>query len=115
MEDPLIIKWLRLLVKTIATIAIPIVLLYVGNNIENSLRSKELEAKYVELSVSILTMEPNGDTDNLRSWAIDSINLYAEVKLSEPIKRELKLKALPINRIDRVLPTGQTLPTFLGN
>jgi N-acetyl-anhydromuramyl-L-alanine amidase AmpD len=89
------VELLKLLITVIASIVIPIVLVTVGEGIEGSLKSKELETKYVEISVGILTQSPSPETANLRRWAIDNINRYAEIQLSEQAQEELKSESLP--------------------
>ncbi len=90
---------LKLLTTIVASIAIPVVLLIVGKGIEGSVKNKELETKYVEISVGILTEPPNPETSNLRKWAIENINKYAEIKLPEEAKKELNTESLPSVRI----------------
>ncbi len=89
------VEVMKLLTTIIASVAIPIVLLIVGKGIEGSVKSKELETKYVEISVGILTEPPSPETVNLRKWAIDNINRYAEIKLSEEAQEELNTESLP--------------------
>lgn len=91
------VSWMelmKLLVTAIASIAIPITIFFVGKGIEGSIKKKELETKYVEISVNILIQEPNPETENLRIWAIDNINQYSEIKLSDQAINELKKKPL---------------------
>ena len=85
----------RLFTSIMASIAIPIVIFFVGKNIESTLKAKELEAKYVEIAVGILTQPPSLGTENLRNWAIENINEYAEIKFSEEAVDELKNESLP--------------------
>lgn len=86
---------LKLLTTIIASVAIPIVLLIVGKGIEGSIKTKELETKYVEISVGILTEPPSPETQNLRKWAIANINKYAEIPLPKEAQKELKTESLP--------------------
>ena len=55
---------------------------------------RELAARYIELSVKILSSEPeetskNEGEDPLRRWAVDLINEYSDVKMSEAAQDRL--------------------------
>ncbi|WHI52998.1 N-acetylmuramoyl-L-alanine amidase [Microbulbifer sp. MLAF003] len=107
-----IVEVLKLFTTIIASVAIPIVLLIVGKGIEGSVKSKELETKYVEISVGILTEPPRPETVNLRKWAIDNINRYAEIKLSEEAQEELNTESLPSVKIGTSSPSRNfTVPS----
>ena len=95
---------LKLVTTIVASVAIPVVLFIVGKGIEGSVKSKELEAKYVEISVGILTEEPSPEMKNLRKWAIANINTYAEIKLPEEAQTELNTESLPVRSISSRLP-----------
>lgn len=96
---PAWLEFMRLLTTVLASIAIPLVVFFVGENIKGSVKNKELEAKYVEISVEILKEAPRQETESLRSWAIENINKYAEIKLSEEAKKELTEEALPASSV----------------
>lgn len=86
----------KVLITALASVAIPGVLFVAGKSIEESLKSRELAVKYVEISVGILTGPPTPQTKNLRDWAIANINKHAEIKLGLESIRELETEALPV-------------------
>jgi hypothetical protein len=89
----------KVLITAFASIIIPAVIFFAGKSIEESARSRELALKYVEISVGILTEPPIDETKNLRSWAINNINKYAEIKLEPEAIKELKTEALPASSL----------------
>jgi hypothetical protein len=72
--------------KIVAAIALPIVLLYLGNGFTASLKDKDINQKYVEIAVNILGNEPTDETKELRSWAVEVINRYAEIKIDAKLE-----------------------------
>ena len=72
--------------KSVATIlsavAIPVVLLVIGNVFTSALKEREVQGKFVEIAVAILKEPPQPETRPLRSWATDVINKYSGVPLS---------------------------------
>jgi len=55
----------------------------------------DLDAKMIELSVSILRTAPAEGTEPLRAWAIDVIEKRGQFKFSQPQQAVLLKKALP--------------------
>ena len=95
-HDELPVQWkkLNIAISLIGVVVIPLVILYVSNSIQESIKNKELSAKYVEIAVGILKETPTEETKKLREWAISTINEYAAVELDEEISFELKNRAL---------------------
>lgn len=75
--------------KIIGAIALPIVILFVGGWIDNAIKSREINTKYVELAINILKEQPQKENTNLRQWAFIVMNRYSEIKLSEDIGNAL--------------------------
>ena len=50
---------------------------------------REIQARYVELAIGILSQEPTKQTENIRRWAIQVINFYSDVKIGNETKDEL--------------------------
>jgi len=48
----------------------------------------------IELSIDILTIKPSKEADPLREWAIDILDRYSEVPISEEAKNELKKRSI---------------------
>lgn len=76
-------------------IAIPVILIILGLSLNNSYKQKDLSQKYIEIAVGILSSKPTPDTLPLRTWAINTINHYAETKMTSEVKGCLKEKPLP--------------------
>jgi hypothetical protein len=88
-------------------IVIPVILIILGLCFNNSYKEKELREKYIEIAVGILSNKPTPDALPIRNWAINTINHYAETKMTSEAKVFLKEKPLPkfqytdnINNID---------------
>lgn len=92
-----ILEQIEIWASILSKIAIPIVLLILGFWLNNSYKEKELRQKYIEIAEGILNNKPAPETLSLREWAINTINLYAEKKLSSEAKAVLKVN--PLNRI----------------
>ncbi|MEZ5810629.1 MAG: peptidoglycan recognition family protein [Rhizobiaceae bacterium] len=89
------------LVKILSTIAIPVVLLVVGNWYSASQKDKDLGQKYVEIAIRILSEEPTDDNQQLRKWAVETVNRYAEIKIDDDLKSILVEKeAIPVDIVD---------------
>jgi hypothetical protein len=55
----------------------------------------EIDAKMLEIGISILRSQPAQETQALRSWAIDLINKHGDVPLGADAQRELRRSPLP--------------------
>lgn len=75
--------------KAIATILMPFVIALVGHLYTSSLKEREINLQFVELSIGILSEEPTPENKNLRGWAIDVINEHSDVKLKPEVTRVL--------------------------
>lgn len=81
----------------ISSIAIPLVGYYFTS--QQSLRSlnaslvekdKDSAQKYIELGIRILSEKPLSDDDPIRKWAIEIVNRYSDVKLSDAAQNALE-------------------------
>lgn len=77
-----------------ASVLVPLVVLFVGNNFTKSMKEAENRLKYVELAVSILRSEPKEENASLRSWAVDVLQQQAIVPLSAEAQTQLKSQKL---------------------
>jgi hypothetical protein len=75
-------------------VAIPLVLLILGLCLNSSYKEKELRQKYVEIAVGILGSQPTPETLPLRTWAIRTVNNFAELKMSPQVRGILKERPL---------------------
>lgn len=57
-------------------------------------KEKEIQLKYISLSIQILSSPPSQSNSSVRKWAVDIINKYSEVKMDEKVELELIMKQL---------------------
>ncbi|MDX1937120.1 MAG: hypothetical protein SFU21_08375, partial [Flavihumibacter sp.] len=75
---------------------VPIILLLFTNKYTSSLKEREIQAKFVELSVDILKESPMDTTKkNIRKWATKVISKYSGVELDASTTEDL-IKNIPI-------------------
>ena len=86
---------LRVSATVISAVLIPVVVAIIGYYVNTAIKGDELSLKYVELAVRVLQDAPRDETENLRNWAIDVINNYSDVRLSEDAKLELRRGPIP--------------------
>ena len=75
---------------------IPFVLGFCGMKIDQTLKEREIGAKYIEIATGILRDKPSEDTLALRTWAIDVVQKYSPVPLTREAVEELRQTALPV-------------------
>lgn len=87
-------------ITALATVCVPILIAIYGNEINTSIKNRELQQqkeqyksqlsqKYIEIAVSILNSNPLPKTKPLRVWAIDTLNKYSAIKLTDVQKKVL--------------------------
>ena len=86
---------IRVLGNLAATILIPLVIALVANWYTSAIKDRELSAKYITLAIGILREEPKKGSEEIRKWAIDTVNMYSKVKISKTLKEKLLIE--PIN------------------
>ena len=82
------------LAKTLAAIAVPIVIAVVGNEYNATIKDSENRVRYVELAVATLRAEPSPESKALREWAIELLDSQAPVKLTKAAREELSTRRL---------------------
>ena len=99
------------LAKIMGLIAIPVLLAWLANGLQQQLASENLSRDYVQMAVGILKEEKRNGDDDLRRWAIDLLNTNSpNVKFNASV-------ALQLQRGDVVLPVSSynyTSPTTSG-
>ena len=80
----------KILSNSLGFIIIPIVIVIVGNKYSNAIKEREIQGKFVELSVQILQEQPVEERSNIRDWAIKVINKYSGVTLDSLTMNEIK-------------------------
>lgn len=94
---------------------------YIGNRYTNAIKEKEIQGGYIEIAVSILREQPTKENYNIRNWAIETINLYSEVKLNDSVQEDLKTnttfpqKPEPVIIANKSMPKGDLLVELLKN
>ena len=73
----------------IATVVIPLVLAFIGNQYTSAIKNREVEAKFVALAVDILKQEPSEENRNVREWATKILDKYSGVELSDQARIDL--------------------------
>ena len=73
----------------VATVVIPLAIALSGNWYGQLQKDKEVQLKYIELSVNILSDPPSESNQAVRGWAIDTINKYSEVKIDSETRGQL--------------------------
>jgi hypothetical protein len=53
------------------------------------MKDREIQTRYVEVAISILREAPKPETQNLREWAIATVNTYAKIPLAGEARKEL--------------------------
>ena len=94
------IKWekLEILSRLFASILIPLIVTIVGGNISNSIKESEVRLKYIQVSLEILKEPPKPETENLRKWAIETLNQFSEVPIDDEAKEDLEKESIAIIR-----------------
>ena len=77
--------------RTLSIAAIPVLLAVVGWLVQRQIQKQSVGKDYVQLAVSILR-EPDSSKVNpeLRGWAVDLLNAYSVVRLSDAVSTVLK-------------------------
>ncbi len=94
-------------IQIIGIILIGPCLVLAGNIYSSSIKEKEIQTKYVELALSILTTSSSKPNEELESWALDTINVNSEVKLSREAAGDIKKYLLLPEDIDIELRTNE--------
>jgi hypothetical protein len=85
-------------------ITIPLVILILGICLINSYSKREASQKYIEIAVGILNDKPTPETLPLRDWAIRTLNLYSDKKLSSKAREALMTYPIHNSRPMEVKP-----------
>ncbi len=102
----------RAISTIIATVVIPLAIAFGSNWYGQLQKDKELQLKYIEISVQILSAPPKAN-EAVRMWAITTINKYSEVKIDEKAERELMRNQLRLI-IDKYNETASGVVQSIG-
>jgi hypothetical protein len=87
--------WSQFGINVVALIVIAVA----GMVVDSTLKSREVNVKYVGMAVDILRAKPDPSQKNLRSWAINVINAYSKIPLPLEAQEELKTNSLPAGKL----------------
>ena len=85
---------LKILSVVLVTVIIPLAIALTGNWYATALKDKEIQTKYVELAISILSQQPTDDNKSVREWAVQIINYYSAVPIDKQTKGEFLTEKL---------------------
>jgi hypothetical protein len=80
---------LRAISGLLASVVIPIVVVFASSEYTSAVSEREMKTRYVELAVGILSSEPDEYSTGIRKWATDIVNSYSEVSIPAQAKDEL--------------------------
>src|SRR5687767_2358715 len=80
---------LKIISNASSIVIIPLVIAFLGNLYSKSTKEKEIQGRFVELSLQILKEKPSGENKNIRKWAVNVINEYSGVKLEPEAEKDL--------------------------
>ena len=86
--------------KTFGLLLIPVILAIAGNVVNQSIKSKEVNLRLVEMAVDILKTQPNATNYALREWAVTVVDGDSGFKLSSAAHQELLSSPLKNSDID---------------
>lgn len=75
-------KW-KIISTSISVLLVPILLAFIANIYSKSIKESELKVKYLDLAIKILQQEPKKENESIRSWALEIINHYSEIKINK--------------------------------
>ena len=85
---------LKLWLQIVSTIALPIVVFVVGNQVQRSIASQELGKSYVQMAIDVLKTPPTQETSELRQWAVATVDMHSPIPLSKELRDQLKQGAV---------------------
>jgi murein L,D-transpeptidase YcbB/YkuD len=75
--------------QAIAIVLVPLVVAYVGQRYTSASHDRDIQARFVELAISILRERPTESTRRVREWAVRVVDQYSGVALSDSTKNDL--------------------------
>ncbi len=103
---------LKILAGLIASLLVPIVIAFVGNEYSSALKESENRLRYTELAIEILNEPPVPTNKNIRGWAIDVVNKYSGVPINSKTKQEMLDS--PILEVEKFV-ANEWAPLFIEN
>jgi len=98
MAEPRGESWFERIVRILAQVAIPVVIVVIGAQINHSVATMDVRLKYVELAVTMLTGEEDEVDQELRAWAVDVLQAYTPIPLSPETAQRLRMGEIVLSR-----------------
>ena len=86
---------LKIIASSISLLIIPILLGIITYNIQSSLKQKDVQIRFVELAIKVLSEKPNDSSKDLRRWATDILDRYSGVALGPARDKLINQDSLP--------------------
>ena len=83
----------KLVITAAATIIVPVMIAYFTVAYQSS-QNDQLKLRYVELSIEILKETPESQSPELRRWALETLNQFSAIALSNKAKEQLLLSPI---------------------
>jgi hypothetical protein len=98
-----------------ASVLIPLAIALSGHWFSAALKERETQLKYVELAVGILREKPDPTAGQVRSWAVQVVDKFAPVPLSNQATDELRQRQLLLERkaVDEVEKVLKIIPKIV--
>jgi hypothetical protein len=107
-RDNLMWERAKIVSTIISALIIPVVIGFVGNYYTSAIKERELQGRFVELSLKILDKPPSEGQQHLRSWAIDILDQYSGVRITSSAKNELLTNRTRLSYLDEKLYVDAT-------
>ena len=114
MEEESRAKKFQYIATGISVILVPLIIGYYGNQLQVTMQEKELKVneiklqiekennknllskEFIKIALNILKEKPSKNNQDVRSWAVETINTYSTNKLNQKTKDTL-IKDIPLN------------------
>lgn len=74
---------------SLSLILIPIIIAIIANSYQSEMTQQKINSDYIGIAIGILKEEPSVKNKEIRTWAVDIINHYSEVKIGQKAQNSL--------------------------
>lgn len=106
-ELPGIWKKLQVISQILSILLVPVLIAMIGGIINNNLQRDQLAKEYVFMALDILKQPPTPETEELRRWAVDTVNSYAQVKMTDTLKQQIESQGIIFSE-RKIIDTSKT-------
>ncbi|MFY9141592.1 NlpC/P60 family protein [Sulfuricurvum sp.] len=82
-------KILQSVATSLSLILIPIIIAIIANSYQSEMTQQKINSDYIGIAIGILKEEPSAKNKEIRTWAVDIINHYSEVKIGQKAQNSL--------------------------